>query len=198
MGKIIVFINLTLDGVMQAPAGPDEDTRGGFKHGGWGAPYGAMQEVGDALGEVGAVLFGRWTYESFYNAWANRPDNPFTTFFNETQKYVASTTLKEPLVWKNSTLLKGNIAQALGKIKKELSKNIIVFGSGVLIQSLIRNNLVDRYVLLIHPLVLGSGSRLFNDGGAHTTLQLISSKTTTSGVVIAAYEMANSRVQTTP
>jgi len=147
-----------------------------------------MPEAGDALGEVGAVLFGRWTYESFYNAWASKPDNPFTKFFNETQKYVASNTLKEPLVWKNSTLLKGDIAQSLSKIKEDLDKNMVIFGSGVLIQSLMRDNLVDRYVLLIHPLVLGSGSRLFNDGGAPITLRLISSKTTSKGVVIVIYE----------
>ncbi len=188
MGKIVVFNNLTLDGITQGPAGPDEDTRGGFKRGGWGAPYGAMQEVGDALGENEAVLFGRWTYESFYRAWANRPDNPFTTFFNETPKYVASTTLKEPLVWKNSILLKGHLAQALGKIKKELEKNIVIFGSGVLIQSLMRDSLIDRYVLLIHPLVLGSGRRLFVDGGPAAALRLVSSQTSSKGVVITIYE----------
>jgi len=107
MGKIIVFTNLTLDGVMQAPAGPDEDRRGGFKHGGWGAPYGAMPEAGDALGDGGGSIIGRWTYESFYNAWANKPDNPFTKFFNETQNTSLRTRLKEPLVWKNSLSFKG-------------------------------------------------------------------------------------------
>src|SRR5262245_4535603 len=103
MGKIIVFTNLTLDGVMQAPGRPDEDTRDGFKHGGWAAPYGAMQESGDAIANIGAVLFGRWTYEAFYAFWPNQPDNPFTSFFKNIPKYVASTTLKEPLAWSNST-----------------------------------------------------------------------------------------------
>ncbi|MCI0488545.1 MAG: dihydrofolate reductase family protein [Blastocatellia bacterium] len=192
MAKIIVFTNLTLDGVMQAPGRPDEDTRDGFKHGGWATPFAAMQEAGGAHADVGGVLFGRWTYEGFYAFWPNQPDNPFTTFFNNIQKYVASTTLKAPLAWSNSTLLEGDIAKAVGKLKEEQDKDIIVFGSGVLIQSLIGFNLVDEYVLLIHPLVLGSGRRLFTDGGIFAALRLIDSKTTSTGVVIATYEPADS------
>lgn len=191
MSKIVVFNNLTLDGVMQAPAGPDEDRRGGFEQGGWGAPYAAMQEAGDALGDVGAVLFGRWTYESFYNAWANRSDNPYSAFFDEIPKYIVSTTLKEPLVWKNSILLDRDIAKTIGRLKEELAKNIVIFGSGVLIQSLMRDNLIDRYVLLIHPMVLGSGRRMFTDNGASAALRLISSKTTSKGVVIVIYESSD-------
>jgi len=188
MAKIIAFTNLTLDGVMQAPAQPDEDTRDGFKYGGWAAPFAAMQEVGDVLGDVGAVLFGRLTYARFYAFWPNQPDNPFTTFFNNIPKYVASTTLESPLAWANSSLLEGDIEKTIGRIKEEQDKNIVIFGSGVLIQSLMRYNLVDRYVLLIHPLVLRSGRRLFTDDGTPATLQLINSKTTTSGVIIATYE----------
>lgn len=190
MAKIIVFTNLTLDGAMQAPGRPDEDTRDGFNHGGWATPFAAMLEAGDVLANVGAVLFGRWTYESFYAFWPNQPDNPFTTYFNDIQKYVASTTLKTPLAWSNSTLINGDIAKAIGKLKEEQDKDIVVFGSGVLIQSLMRYNLVDEYVLLIHPLVLGSGHRLFTDGGAFAALRLVNSKTTTTGVVIATYEPA--------
>jgi len=188
MAAIIVFTNVTLDGVMQAPARPDEDTRGGFKLGGWGAPYGAMMEAGDVMASVGAVLFGRWTYESFYATWPNRPDSPFSAYFNNIQKYVASTTLKAPLAWSNSTLLTGDLAKAVKKVKDEQEKDIVVFGSGLLIQTLLRCNLVDKYVLLMHPLVLGSGRRLFTDGGASAALRLINSKATKTGVVIATYE----------
>ena len=190
MAKIIVLTNLTLDGVMQAPAGPDEDPRDGFQHGGWAAPYGAMQEVGEAFANVGNVLFGRRTYENFYAVWPNRPDSPFSDYFNNIQKYVASRTLTEPLPWINSTLLKGDLANALGTLKDELEKDMVVFGSGVLVQSLMGYGLVDRYVLLIHPLVLGSGHRLFTDPGAFAALRLVGSNTTASGVVISTYEPA--------
>jgi dihydrofolate reductase len=189
MSEIIVFTNLTLDGVMQSPARPDEDDRDGFEHGGWATPYGAMQEAGDALANVGAVLFGRWTYENFYATWPKRVESPFSTYFNNIQKYVVSTTLDEPLAWINSTLIKGDVAHTVGKLKKEIDKDIVVFGSGLLTQTLIRCNLVDRYVLLIHPLVLGSGRRLFTNG-ASTSLRLTRSKTTNNGVVIASYEPA--------
>lgn len=192
MGKIIVFTNVTLDGVMQAPGRPDEDTRDGFTHGGWATPFAAMQEAGDVLAHVGAVLFGRRTYEDFYAFWPNQPDNPFTAFFNNIQKYVVSTTLEAPLAWQHATLLNGDIAAALGKLKDDQDKDFVVFGSGVLIQSLMQHNLVDTYVLLIHPLVLGSGHRLFTEGGASATLQLSDSKTTSTGVVIATYEPADS------
>jgi dihydrofolate reductase len=190
MGQIIVFTNLTLDGVMQAPGRPDEDTREGFTQGGWAAPYGAMQEAGAVLANVGAVLFGRRTYEAFYAFWPNQPDNPFTAFFNDTPKYVASSTLEAALPWRNATLLRGDLAEAVGRLKKEQDKDAVVFGSGGLIQSLMRHDLVDTYVLLIHPLVLGSGRRLFTQGGAPATLRLCDTKTTRSGVVIATYKPA--------
>ncbi len=190
MSNIVVFTNLTLDGVMQAPARPDEDRRGGFELGGWAAPYAAMQDAGGAMGEAGALLFGRRTYEDFYSVWPNRKDNPFTPVLNKMQKYVVSTTLHEPLPWMNSTLLTGDIAEAVGRLRKAPGKDIVIFGSGVLVQSLMQRNLVDRYVLLIHPLVLGSGRKLFTDGGALATLQLVESRTTAKGVVIATYQPA--------
>ncbi len=187
MSKVIVFTNLTLDGVMQAPGRPDEDRRDGFEHGGWATPYATMEAAEESMANTGALLLGRRTYEDFYTVWPNRTDNPFTAVLNNTQKYVASTTLSEPLSWSNSTLLKGDAAEAVARLKEELSKDLVVLGSGELVQSLMRRNLVDAYVLLIHPLVLGSGRRLFPDGGAVAALRLVDTKTTTTGVVIATY-----------
>ena len=191
MSKITVFTNLTLDGVMQAPGRPDEDTRDSFTHGGWAAPYGAMQDAGDALSFTGALLFGRRTYEDFYSFWPNQKDNPFTEVLNNVQKYVASKTLEEPLPWSNSTLLKGDATKTVSSLNKEQEKDLLIFGSGVLVQSLMKANLVDEFVLLIHPLILGSGRRLFPDDGAFASLNLQDSKTTSKGVVIATYQPAN-------
>jgi dihydrofolate reductase len=190
MSKVVVFMNLTLDGVMQAPGRPDEDRRGGFEHGGWATPYATMEAAEESMAYTGALLLGRRTYEDFYAVWPNRTDNPFTAVLNNTQKYVASTTLEEPLSWSNSTLLKGDAAEAVARLKEELGKDLVILGSGELVQSLMRRNLVDEYVLLIHPLVLGSGRRLFADGGAFAALRLVGAKTTTTGVVIATYQLA--------
>jgi dihydrofolate reductase len=200
MSKVVVTNSLTLDGVMQAPGRPDEDLRGGFAHGGWALPYndavmGKMMAEGMAQG--GALLFGRRTYEDFYAVWPNRTDNPFTAVLNTTQKYVASTTLEEPLPWSNSTLLKGDAAEAVARLKEQPGKDLVVLGSGELVQSLMRRNLIDEYVLLIHPLVLGSGRHLFTDGGAFAALRLVDTKTTTTGVVIATYQPAEPTAGTT-
>jgi dihydrofolate reductase len=191
MSKVVVLMHLTLDGVMQAPGRPDEDPRGGFAHGGWARPRG--DSVAEALGgiaEVGGLLFGRRTYEDFFSFWPNQGDNPFTESLNNSQKYVASTSLQEPLPWRNSTLLKGDAAEAVARLKQQLDKDLLIMGSGVLVQSLMRRNLVDEYVLLIHPLVLGTGRRLFVEGGPTTALRLADNKTTSSGVVIATYKVA--------
>jgi dihydrofolate reductase len=192
MSRLVVNTNLTLDGVMQSPADPDEDRRGGFEHGGWAPPY-FDQVMGDAAAEGiakgGALLFGRRTYEHFASVWPDQPeDNPFAAVLNNRQKYVASTTLQEPLSWANSTLLEGDAAEAVARLKEQPGEDLVVLGSGELVQSLMRHNLVDEYVLLIHPLVLGSGHRLFPDGGASATLRLVDTKTTTTGVVIATYQ----------
>jgi len=191
MSKVVVITNLTLDGVMQGPAGPDEDRRGGFEHGGWAAPYAAMEATGNNFASAGALLFGRRTYENFYAVWPKRTNSPYTEFLNTIQKYVASTTLKEPLPWSNSTLLKGDAAQAVSQLKQQPGKDLLIMGSGELIQSLMRANLIDDYVLLIHPLVLGSGRRLFPHGGAAATLRLVATSTTDKGVVIATYQPAS-------
>ncbi|MBX3080536.1 MAG: dihydrofolate reductase [Anaerolineae bacterium] len=194
MRKIVVFNNLTLDGVMQGPAGTDEDTRDGFTQGGWAAPFGAMQskEAGESITSFGALLFGRRTYDSFYAHWPNQTDSPFSEILNNLPKYVVSSTLKEPLPWMNSTLLKGDLPTAIRAIKAEEGGDIIIFGSGVLIQSLMKHNLIDRYLLLIHPLVLGAGRQMFPNGGAPATLHLVSAKATENGVVVATYEPSGS------
>jgi len=192
MTRIVVFMNLTLDGVMQAPGRPDEDVRGGFAHGGWATPYAdpAMGRVAaESMATTGALLFGRRTYEDFYAVWPHRKNNPFTEVLNNTRKYVASTTLEEPLPWSNSTLLKGDAAKSVAELKARPGKDIVVLGSGALLQSLMPHNLIDEYVLQIHPLVLGSGSRLFNNN-PFAALRLVGTTTTTTGVVIATYQPA--------
>lgn len=188
--EITVIMQISLDGVMQAPGRPDEDTRGGFERGGWAIPQ--MDEVigkvmGEGMASGGALLFGRRTYEDLYGYWPKQKDNPFTEVLNKVQKYVASTTLKEPLPWSNSTLLQGDAAKTVAKLKKQPGKDIGVLGSGKLVQTLMQHHLVDRLQLLIHPLVLGSGHRLFANGSPFTTLRLVDSTTSTTGVMIANY-----------
>jgi dihydrofolate reductase len=193
MSRLVVNENLTLDGVMQSPAGPDEDRRDGFEHGGWAPPF-FDQVMGDVAAEGmakdGVMLFGRRTFEQFASFWSTQPDdNPFAAVLNNRQKYVASTTLEEPLSWRNSTLLRGDAMEAVATLKEQ-SDDLVVLGSGELVRSLMRAGLVDEYVLLIHPLVLGSGRRLFPDGGPSAALRLVDTKTTTTGVVIATYQPA--------
>jgi dihydrofolate reductase len=192
MAKIVVFNSVTLDGVMQSPARPDEDPRGGFKYGGWAVPY-ADQEMGKAAGEsmatTGGLLFGRRTYEDLYSVWPNQKDNPYTEILNNSPKYVASTTLKEPLPWMNSMLLKGDVPAAVASLKSKLDKDLVILGSGELIQTLNQHHLIDLFILLIHPLVLGTGTRLFRDGSAYSALQLVESRPTTTGVLVASYKL---------
>jgi dihydrofolate reductase len=193
MSRLVVNENLTLDGVMQSPADPDEDRRDGFEHGGWAPPY-FDQVMGDVAAEGmakgGAMLFGRRTFEQFASFWSTQPDdNPFAAVLNNRQKYVASRTLEEPLSWRNSTLLQGDAMEAVAKLKEQ-PDDLVVLGSGALVQSLMQADLVDEYVLLIHPLVLGTGRRLFSDGGSSADLRLVDTKTTTTGVVIATYRPA--------
>jgi dihydrofolate reductase len=188
MSDLVVFESLSLDGVMQSPGRPDEDPRDGFAHGGWAVPY-ADPLMWEDMGRGGALLLGRRTYEDFASYWPHQTDNPFTEVLNAAQKYVASRTLREPLPWSNSTLLEGDVPQAVARIKEEPGKDLVVLGSGELVRSLITHDLVDEYVLLIHPLVLGSGRRLFPDGTG-AALRLVGTKTTKTGVVIATYRPA--------
>ena len=191
MSNVVVITNLTLDGVMQAPGRPDEDTRGGFAHGGWAVPYDAMGSLMAERGSLtGGLLLGRRTYEDFAGFWPRQPDNPFTPVLDNMTKYVASRTLTEPLPWKNSTLLEGDAAEAVVDLKKQAGSDLVILGSGELVRSLMPRNLVDEYVLLIHPLVLGSGRRLFPEGSAPADLRLAASTTTASGVLVATYHPA--------
>ncbi|RVX40318.1 dihydrofolate reductase [Nonomuraea polychroma] len=199
MGKVIVIEHLTVDGVMQAPGHPDEDPRDGFTHGGWAARAQdpAMQEaMGARMSSAWSLLAGRTTYERFADYWPRQAPNPFTEALDRVRKYVASTTLAEPLPWQNSTLLKGDAADAVAVLKEEVAENLVVFGSGVLVRSLLAAGLVDELLLLIHPLTLGSGRRLFPDSGTGlAAYELVDSATTRIGVLIAAYRPAEGHMR---
>jgi dihydrofolate reductase len=194
MSKVVVVNSLTLDGVMQAPGRPDEDRRGGFEYGGWAVPFAdpvMASQAAEGMSKGANLLFGRRTYMDFAAVWPTMPQpNPFTEVLNNSQKYVASTTLKEPLSWVNSTLLKGDVVEAVAKLKEEQDKDFVVLGSGELIQTLMKHNLVDEYQLFIHPLILGTGRRLFTDGSSFAALKLVDAKPTTTGVIIATYQPA--------
>jgi dihydrofolate reductase len=192
MPRIVVSEFLTLDGVMQAPGDPNEDRSGGFEHGGWQLAY--FDDIFgstlmDAFAAAGGMLLGRRTYEIFAGHWPKQPaDDPLAGTMNGMQKYVVSTTLTEPLAWQNSTLIKADVADEVAKLREGTGKEIQVIGSGELVQTLAEHDLVDAYRLMIHPLVLGTGKRLFRDGAALTKLRLVDSKATTTGVLILNYE----------
>jgi dihydrofolate reductase len=191
MSRVVVINHLTLDGVMQGPGRPDEDRRGGFEHGGWAGER-SDEVVGTAMGarmaESGGLVFGRRTYEDLLSYWNTQPDSPFTEPLNAARKFVASRTLREPLRWANSTLLEGDAAEAVADLKAQPGEDLHIMGSGELIQSLMRRGIIDEFMLMIHPLVLGSGRRLFADGSPATNLRLVDSETATTGVVIATYQ----------
>lgn len=186
MRKLVVCTNLSLDGVMQSPGRPDEDTRNGFRLGGWAAPYAAMTHAGHVFAAADALVFGRRTYEDFYNVWPKQPDSPFTPWLNAVQKYVVSRTLREPLPWANSSLLSEAVA-GIQDLKKQSGKDLLIMGSGELVRSLLGAKVIDEFVLLIHPIVLGMGTRLFADTGPLVKLALVSSTTTPTGVMVATY-----------
>ncbi len=191
MGKIVVINHLTLDGVMQGPGRPDEDTRGGFVHGGWATPHNdeAMgAKMGERMGSDFSFLFGRRTYTDLLASW-NAQGGPFKDALNNTRKYVAASDPAARLDWPNSTLLHGDVLAAVRNLKERSSGNLVIMGSGVLTASLMGADLIDEYLLLIHPLLLGTGRRLFA-GGQQAALRLVDSSTTTSGVWIATYEPA--------
>jgi len=193
MRKLVVIEFLSLDGVYQAPGDPNEDIEGGFRHGGWQRPY-----FDDVLGtaaaggmsETDAHLFGRKTYEIMAGYWPTAPaDDPYGRHLNSVQKYVASRTLQK-VEWQNSTLLQGDVAEQVAKLKEQPGKNIAVLGSGNLVQTLIEHDLVDEYSLAVYPIVLGSGKKLFPDSDRTRSLRLVDSKTTSTGGLILTYEPA--------
>jgi dihydrofolate reductase len=195
MRRIFINEQLTLDGVMQGPGAPDEDPSGGFEHGGWAMPY--FDDVmgkaaGEGMGSAGALLLGRKTYEIFAGYWPKQGDEvPFADFLNSVPKYVASRTLREPLEWNNSHLLKGDVAGALRGLKQDEGGDLVVLGSGELAQTLIANRLIDVFDIWVDPIVLGKGKRLFREGGPKTALKLVDSKTSSTGVAMLRYEPAN-------
>src|SRR4051794_9021349 len=198
MRKIVVVENVSLDGVMQAPGRADEDPRGGFQHGGWSGPYNDAvkgQAMAGGMSEAGPLLFGRRTYEDFFKVWPKRKDNPFSPVLDAAEKFVVSRTIKTPLPWQNSTLLDGDAVETVARVKAQPGKNIVVLGSGELVRSLMPHGLIDEYVLLIHPLMLGSGRRLFPEEGSYARRCVTHSVTTTTGVVIAAYAPADGAAQ---
>jgi dihydrofolate reductase len=196
--NIVAWTLVSLDGVMQSPARPDEDRRGGFEHGGWAAPYadalaGARAGQSMSATDGGGLLFGRRTYEDFYEVWPKRTDgNIFTEVLDRRQKYVVSRTLEESLPWANSTLLKGEAETTVAQLKARPGGSLVVLGSGELLRSLTRCDLVDEYTLLIHPVVLGSGRRLFANRAPRFALELVDETPTTTGVVIATYRRKRS------
>jgi dihydrofolate reductase len=191
MRKLVVSEFLTLDGVMQSPGYPDEDPSGGFEYGGWQMPL--MDEVAGAdimagMAATDALLLGRVTYEIFAGYWPTASaDDPIADTINAFTKYAVSTTLREPLDWENSHLIGGDVPEEVGKLKQGTGKDIQVIGSGVLVQTLMEHDLVDEYRLMIYPLVLGKGKRLFREGSPKKSLRLSDSKISGNGVLIATY-----------
>lgn len=190
MRNVVVNEFLSLDGVMQAPGSPDEDSRDGFEHGGWHMPYhddGMTAVALEAMDDSGGFLLGRRTYEIFANYWPSAPeDNPFTERMNRLPKYVVSETLDE-VEWTNSTLLEGDAAKAVTELKAQPGKDLQVLGSGELIRTLMEHDLVDEYNLMIDPIVLGSGKRLFGNGVPPTALELVDLETMNTGTAILTY-----------
>lgn len=198
MSTIVAIDHLSLDGVMQAPGRLDEDTRGGFTAGGWAgerSDEAVINATGVVMAETSALLLGRQTYSDFAEFWPRLPENPFTTALTKFTKYVVSTTLTEPLGWENSTVIGGDVSERVRRLKERTDGTITVFGSGVLVQALQRAGLVDEYLLMIHPLLLGSGTRLFADGADRASLRLVDSETTARGVIIARYQAGSGRTQ---
>lgn len=191
MGKVIVMNWMTLDGVMQGPGRPDEDRRDGFEHGGWAIPYGdeaTGAKMGARMGEDRAFLFGRRTYEDLLASW-NARGGPFKDALNSARKYIASSNPAASLDWPNSTLLHGDVPAAVADLKENSDANLVIMGSGELICSLMAAGVIDEYLLMIAPLVLGTGRRLFA-GSTHASLRLVDSITTGTGVLVATYEPA--------
>jgi len=190
MRTLMVTTFVSLDGVMQGPGGPDEDREGGFEHGGWAVPHidqQFMELMIERTGRAGALLLGRKTYEEFAATWPLAgADDPIGSKLNGMPKYVASRTL-DAVSWQNSTLLTGDVAEAVAELKRGDGDEIQVHGSGDLIQTLIRHDLVDEFHLLVFPVVVGPGKRLFGDGTIAARLKLADTTAMKTGVVVSTY-----------
>lgn len=191
--RLVVINHITLDGVMQAPGRPDEDPRGGFRHGGWAVPGNdevMLHALGQRMGKSdGGLLLGRRSYEDLLASW-NAQGGPYKETLNGAPKYVASTSPATRLDWPNSTLVHGDIPATVAALKRRSTGDLVIMGSGRLIRSLLPRGLIDEYLLMIHPLVLGSGQRLFDHDDHVAKLQLIDSTATTRGVILATYQPA--------
>jgi dihydrofolate reductase len=190
MRKIVVSEFISLDGVIQGPGGADEDTEGGFAQGGWTMPY-WHDDIGthffQAMSQTGALLLGRKTWQGHGDAFDPMPEgDPFGDVMKAIPKYVVSTTLTSTAAWRNSTLIKSNVVEEVRALKAQAGKNISIDGSSVLVHTLVQHDLVDEYSLLVYPVVLGGGKRLFPDG-VRVNLRLIESRPFPSGVVLMRY-----------
>jgi dihydrofolate reductase len=190
MRKLVVSEFISLDGVIQAPGGVDEDTDGGFAHGGWTHPY-WHDDIGgyfdEAMRESDAFLLGRKTWQGHGGAFEPMPaGDPFGDVMNAMPKYVVSTTLTSADAWRNSTLIRGDVIEQVRALKEQPGKNILIDGSSVLVHTLIQHDLVDEYRLLLYPVVLGGGKKLFPDG-VRVNLRLLETKTIPSGVTLLRY-----------
>jgi dihydrofolate reductase len=191
--RVVISDFVSLDGVAQAPGGREEDTDGGFAHGGWSMPFFDVETMGAAVGETmattSALLFGRRTWQGMAAAWPAQADNPFADRMNEIDKYVVSRTLRqEDLYWSNSTLLPADdVVETVRRLREKDGGDLQVMGSLTLARTLISNDLVDEYRLMIEPVILGGGKRLFPDDGRVRTLELVASSVSKTGVHICTY-----------
>jgi dihydrofolate reductase len=197
MRKLIVSTFLTLDGVMQAPGGPEEDDSGGFTHGGWSVNYWddkMAQVMGEAMSVPFDLVLGRKTYDIFAAHWPHASEEDGAGPLNDATKFVASRSHRT-LDWGPSVLIEGDAAEGIAALKHGDGPELQVHGSGNLIQTLLRNNLVDEFRLWVFPVVIGSGKRLFSDGAIPSGLKLIDTTVSTTGVVIGTYEPAGELVE---
>ncbi len=189
MRKVVLSMYVTLDGVMEDPGGAE-----GFEHGGWSMQFfdeDAAIYAREQLFASDALLLGRVTYQGFAAAWPSMTDEAgFADRMNSLPKYVVSTTLEEPLEWQNSTLIKENVAEEVSKLKQQPGQDILIYGSADLVHTLMQHDLIDEYRLMVHPVVVGSGKRLFRDGSDTKVLSLVDTKTFGSGVLVLTYQPA--------
>jgi dihydrofolate reductase len=192
MRKVVVNEFMSLDGVVQAPGAADEDTSGGFAHGGWHLQYFdevSQQRVLEAIVEAGGFLLGRRTYEIFAACWPNASEEEqvIAEPLNTKPKHVASRTLTEPLEWENSSLLRGELAEAVAALKREDGGDVHVIGSAELVRALLERGLVDELRLMVDPVLLGGGKRIFRDDGPLRPLRLVDGQVMSTGAILATY-----------